>query len=131
MNDLVSTLQKFGQLGDRGLRRELEARASQQWPTITIEGKSYLNFCSNDYLGMSNNPRVLRRIKAELNTFGFGAGGAALLTGRSTLHSELETNLSEFTGFESALLYSSGYLANLGAIGALVGRKDLKDTASF
>ncbi len=73
---------------------------------------------------MSSNQRVLDRVGRELKTFGFGSAGAALLTGRCTLHSELEVKLATYTGQESALLFSSGYLANLGAICSLVGKKD-------
>ena len=73
---------------------------------------------------MSSNQRVLDRVSCELKTFGFGSAGAALLTGRCTLHSELETKLAAYTGQESALLFSSGYLANLGAIGSLVSKED-------
>ena len=104
--------------------RKLEDRCSSQWPEIDINDERYLNFCNNDYLGMSSNRRVLERVSRELKTFGFGSAGAALLTGRCTLHSELETKLAAYTGHESALLFSSGYLANLGVIGSLVGKED-------
>ena len=104
--------------------RKLEDRCSSQWPEININDERFLNFCSNDYLGMSSNQRVLDRVSRELKTFGFGSAGAALLTGRCTLHSELEVKLADYTGHESALLFSSGYLANLGAICSLVSKED-------
>ena len=126
MNGLMSTTRKSVEdLRRNNLLRNLESRSTQQWPEVEIDGRRYLNFCSNDYLGMSNHPRVIKRIKEELSTHGFGSAGAALLTGRSSLHSELESKLSNYTGFESALLYSSGYLANIGALGAIIHNKDL------
>ena len=126
MSDLISARPEYlGRLKHDNLLRKLENRRSAQWPEVEIAGKRYINFCNNDYLGMSNHPRVIERVKAELQTYGFGSAGASLLTGRCSLHAELENKIAAFTGFESALLYSSGYLANFGALGPLIRSKDL------
>ena len=107
-----------------GLWRELECRESAQQVHIDIDGRVYVNFTSNDYLGLAAHPRVCARVKEELAHTGFGSGAAALLSGRSSLHEELERAVAAATGFDSALLFSSGYLANLGAIAACVSRHD-------
>ena len=105
-----------------GRLRTLEARSGAQGARIVIDRRELVNFSSNDYLGLAADPRIVARVNAELAQHGFGSGAAALLSGRSELHSELETELAAFAGMESALLFSSGYLANLGAIGALLDR---------
>ena len=118
-NQLVESLEL------KGLRRHLSARSDAQGPEITLEGKTLANFSSNDYLGLAAHPRITGRITEEISRHGFGAGGAALLSGRSDLHAELEDSLARFAGAPSALLFSSGYLANVGALQALIQRKDI------
>ncbi len=105
--------------------RQLDERSSAQRVEITIDDRQLINFTSNDYLGLAAHPRVVARVHEELNHHGFGSGSAALLSGRSSLHAELERQLADFTGMESALLFSSGYLANLGALTALTSAGDL------
>jgi 8-amino-7-oxononanoate synthase len=107
-----------------GRERALESRDGAQGAEITISGRTRINFSSNDYLGLAAHPRVLDRVSGELSTHGFGSGSAALLGGRSTLHAELERELADVAGVERALLFSSGYLANLGALGCLITRGD-------
>ncbi|MEE2984504.1 MAG: 8-amino-7-oxononanoate synthase [Pseudomonadota bacterium] len=107
----------------RGRLRTLETRSSAQGVDITMDGRRLVNFTSNDYLGLADDPRLIRRVHAELDRHGFGSGAASLLSGRSQLHAELEQRLARFTGMEAALVFSSGYLANLGAIAALVERR--------
>lgn len=105
--------------------RKLDERSSAQRVTITLDGRALINFSSNDYLGLAAHPRVVARVHAELAQHGFGSGSAALLSGRSSLHAELERELATYTGMESALMFSSGYLANLGALTALTTSTDL------
>ena len=105
--------------------RQLDERSSAQRVAITLDGRALINFTSNDYLGLAAHPRVVARVHAELAQHGFGSGSAALLSGRSSLHAELERELAAYTGMESALLFSSGYLANLGALTALTTSRDL------
>ncbi|WP_029107647.1 8-amino-7-oxononanoate synthase [Mycobacterium sp. URHD0025] len=95
-----------------GLRRELRAR-----PAVATE----LDLASNDYLGLSQHPRVLDGGVEALRTWGAGAGGSRLVTGNTELHEGFETALATFVGAESALVFSSGYTANLGAVVALSG----------
>lgn len=107
-----------------GLLRTLETRASAQSAEIEVGGRRLVNFTSNDYLGLAAHPRVVARVTRELANHGFGAGAAALLSGRSSLHEELEQRLVAFTGAQAGLLFSSGYLANTGALPALIGKHD-------
>ena len=83
-----------------------------------------LAFCSNDYLGLANHPDVIAALKRGADTYGVGSGAAHLVTGHSVVHQTLEEALADFTGRARALLFSSGYLANLGVISALTGRGD-------
>ncbi|MEH3128486.1 MAG: 8-amino-7-oxononanoate synthase [Mycolicibacterium neoaurum] len=96
----------------QGLRRTLRAR-----PPVGTE----LDLASNDYLGLSQHPDVLAGGVAALRTWGAGAGGSRLVTGNTELHEHFESALAEFAGFESALVFSSGYTANIGALVSLTG----------
>ena len=115
---------QISDLTERNLLRTLDARRSRQGGRIELDGRELINFCSNDYLGMSSDEAVIQRVSDEVKKFGVGSGSASLLSGRSSLHAELEKELARFAGSESALIFSSGYLANTGAIPALMGRKD-------
>ncbi len=95
-----------------------------QTPTLQIDGKTYLNFCSNDYLGLANHPRLIAALQQGCDKYGVGSGASHLVTGHTQAHHALEKNLAAYTGRESALLFSTGYMANLGTITALVGRHD-------
>lgn len=108
-----------------GRHRTLLTREGAQGTCITIGNRRFVNFTSNDYLGMAADERVVARVRHEVGRQGFGSGAAALLTGRSGLHGELERKLTSFTGMEAALLFSSGYLANLGALGALPAAREM------
>ena len=123
MEDYVAYFKsQLNKIIDKNLFRSLENRRSPHWPNMVIDGAQFVNFSGNDYLGMSNNPNVLNKVKGELSNYGVGAGGAALLSGRAQIHDDLEKELALFTGFEDALLFSSGYLANLGSIPAITKR---------
>ena len=115
---------QISDLTERNLLRTLDARRSRQGGRIELDGRELINFCSNDYLGMSSDEAVIQRVSEEVKKFGVGSGSASLLSGRSSLHAELENELARFAGSESALIFSSGYLANTGAIPALTDRKD-------
>jgi 8-amino-7-oxononanoate synthase len=84
-----------------------------------------LNFCSNDYLGLAQHPEVTRAFVDAANRLGVGSGASHLVTGHGVEHEALEEELAAFTGREQALVFSTGYMANLGAIGALAGQKSL------
>ena len=112
-------------LDRRGLRRSLTARSGpQRGDRIEIGGQSLINFGSNDYLGLAADPRIAAAAKAAIDKYGWGSGASPLVTGRSELHAELEGKLAEFEGTEAALLFPSGYAANVGTICALVGKGD-------
>ncbi|MGD8408037.1 MAG: 8-amino-7-oxononanoate synthase, partial [Thiohalophilus sp.] len=118
------------------LRESLEERQAQQLyrsrqvlegpqgPRINIEGREYLNFCSNDYLGLANHPELKQAFKQAVDEYGVGSGAAHLVSGHQRPHHQLEEELAEFVGRPRALLFSTGYMANLGVISALLGRRD-------
>jgi 8-amino-7-oxononanoate synthase len=111
-------------LDARALRRTLTAHAGAQGARITIAGREYLNYGSNDYLGLAGDPRLGAAVCAAVQNAGWGAGASPLVTGRSELHAQLETRLAEFEGTEAALLFNTGFAANSGAIAALAGPGD-------
>lgn len=84
-----------------------------------------LCFCSNDYLGLSKHPKVLAGLKRAVDCYGFGSGSSALVTGYTKAHAELEQFAAEFLGFERALLFNSGYMANLGIFKALTNKNSI------
>ncbi|KXU39386.1 8-amino-7-oxononanoate synthase [Ventosimonas gracilis] len=110
---------RVGQL----LRQRLLLDSPQQ-PLLQVDGKALLSFCSNDYLGLANHPEVIAALQEGAKTWGTGGGASHLVSGHSRVHQELEEALADFCGRERALLFSSGYAANLAAICALVGRGD-------
>lgn len=107
-----------------GLRRRLDRRESCQGAEIALDGQHLVNFTSNDYLGLAAAPAVQAAVRDALPRHGVGAGAAALLSGRSSVHAELEQALADYTGADQALLFTSGYLANLGTLPALIRRQD-------
>jgi 8-amino-7-oxononanoate synthase len=92
---------------------------------VVMDGRSLLNFGSNDYLGLAGDSRVIQAAIDATRAFGTGATGSRLTSGHKQLHQDLERAIATFKGTEAALVFSSGYLANLGTIAALVGKKDL------
>lgn len=95
-----------------------------QGPEVRVDGQSLLAFCSNDYLGLASHPEVIAALRAGAEKWGVGGGASHLVIGHSTPHHELEEALAEFTGRPRALLFSTGYMANLAAVTALVGQGD-------
>ena len=92
---------------------------------LQVDGRSLVNFCSNDYLGLAGHPAIAAALKSGADTYGTGSGASHLISGHSAAHQQLEEQLAEFTGRPRALLFSTGYMANMGVINALVGRHDL------
>ena len=111
-------------LEQAGLRRTLEPHAGAQGTMLSIAGERLINFCSNDYLGLASHPCVIEALHEGATRFGVGSGAAALLSGHSAAHEALAEALATATGHESAVVFSSGYLANLGIFSALVERED-------
>ena len=95
-----------------------------QSPHISVDGKPYLAFCSNDYLGLASHPQMIAALQQGVQQWGVGAGAAHLVSGHFEPHHRLEESLAAFVGKPAALLFSTGYMANLGAVQALVGKGD-------
>ncbi len=114
---------------DRRLRRRrvvaAPVLAEDAAAALTIDGRRYLNFCSNDYLGLATHPALAAAMAGAAHLQGAGAGASHLVSGHGPEHEALEHELAEFTGRERALLFSTGYMANLGVAVALADRDDL------
>jgi 8-amino-7-oxononanoate synthase len=108
----------------QGLYRSRRVIASPQGIDLEVDGSHVVNFCSNDYLGLANHPDVVGAFKAGADRYGVGSGSAHLVCGHSAAHHALEEELAAFTGRDRALLFSTGYMANVGVISALLGRGD-------
>ncbi|SDH87484.1 8-amino-7-oxononanoate synthase [Pseudomonas flavescens] len=106
------------------LYRQRPLLGSPQGPLVEVDGRPLLAFCSNDYLGLANHPLVVEAWRAGARRWGVGGGASHLVIGHSTPHHELEEALADFTGRPRALLFSTGYMANLGTVTALVGKGD-------
>lgn len=107
-----------------GLYRHRLTLESAQGPIVRLHGRQYLNFCSNDYLGLAAHPRVVERMRSAAAQYGVGSGASHLVCGHSAPHHELEEALAEFTGRPRALLFSSGYMANTGVLTTLLRKGD-------
>jgi 8-amino-7-oxononanoate synthase len=116
MTDLGDRLDELRQ---RGLHRRLRLVSGPQGPRVLLDGKPVLLLCSNNYLGLSDHPRVREAAAEAAMRWGVGAGASRLISGNMKLHRRLEERLAAFKGHEAALLFGSGYLANTGAIAAL------------
>ena len=108
-----------------GRYRRLRTRSGEQGVSVIIDGKEMLSFCSNDYLGLAAHPIITKAFINAAETEGVGSGAAHLLSGHSYYHQQLEEALADFMGQQSALLFSSGYQANLGVIDGLMSRGDV------
>jgi 8-amino-7-oxononanoate synthase len=97
---------------------------SPQSTELVIDGRRYLNFCSNDYLGHANHPKVIEAFITGVRLYGVGSGASHLINGHSTAHHQLEEELAAFVNRPRALLFSTGYMANLGVISALLQKGD-------
>jgi 8-amino-7-oxononanoate synthase len=106
------------------LYRQRPLLQSPQGPEVLVDGQPLLAFCSNDYLGLANHPEVIAAWRSGAERWGVGGGASHLVIGHSTPHHEVEEALAELTGRPRALLFSTGYMANLGALTALVGQGD-------
>lgn len=122
---------------DEVLTAELKKRRAQslyrsrrivegpQNTSLIVDGRKLINFCSNDYLGLANHPEVISAFKQGADEYGVGSGASHLINGHSRAHHLLEEELADFVGRPRALLFSTGYMANLGVLTALVGSGDV------
>lgn len=108
----------------QNLYRQRRIVDGPQQVMLQVDGRLLVNFCGNDYLGLANHPEVVAAFKRGAGQYGAGSGAAHLVCGHSRAHHQLEEELAEFTGRQRALLFSTGYMANLGVISALLGRND-------
>ena len=113
-------------LDARGLRRRRRVvrQGDGEAADILLDGRACIDFCSNDYLGLSTHPRLVEALAAAARVHGAGARASHLVTGHQTEHDALERELADWTGRERAILFSSGYLANVGLAATLAGRED-------
>lgn len=118
-NNLLATLDELKQANLYRTRRIID---SAQGVYLRVDGRKLLNFCSNDYLGLANHPQVIESFKQAVDKYGVGSGSAHLVCGHGYEHHALEEELADFTGRERVLLFSTGYMANLGVIAALMGK---------
>jgi 8-amino-7-oxononanoate synthase len=109
---------------EQNLYRRRRVVESPQGRELLVSGKRLLNFCSNDYLGLASDVRVLEAFKLGADTWGVGSGASHLICGHTRAHHDLEEALADFVGRPRALLFSSGYAANMGTINSLVGAGD-------
>lgn len=116
---------RLGEIEREGLYRRRKTLESPQAAEVLVEGRRLVNFCSNDYLGLASHPAVVDALKRGASEFGVGAGAAHLICGHGSPHQALEEELAAFVCRDRALLFSTGYMANLGVISALVGRGDI------
>jgi 8-amino-7-oxononanoate synthase len=121
MSEIEQRLQELERLG---LTRRLRLVSGPQGPTVLIDGKPVLLLCSNNYLGLADHPSVREAAAEAAMRWGVGAGASRLVSGTMTVHRRLEERLADFERSEACLLFGSGYLANIGVIGALAGRGD-------
>ena len=119
MRDPVAELADIERQGLRRRRRLLE---SAQGAHVRVEGRDYLSFCSNDYLGLASDLRIADAASACMRQLGLGAGASHLVSGHFRIHDDLERSLARFVRLPRALLFSAGYLANLAVVGVLAGR---------
>lgn len=113
------------QLKEEGLYATIRTIDSPQGGRLVVDGRSVLNFCSNNYLGLANHPRLVQAAAQAVQRFGVGPAAVRTIAGTTSLHTELEKRLARFKEAEAAILFQSGFMANLAAIPALVGRGDV------
>lgn len=128
MTDIFEKCRKFDivdQLKAAGIYPYFKQLESEQAPEVTIEGRRFIMFGSNNYLGLANDPRMKKAAAEAVEKFGTGVAGSRFLNGNTVMHAALEKKLAAFKGREAALIYATGYQMNLGVVSALVGKGDV------
>ena len=116
--------EQLRQLAEQGLYRARRVVTSPQGVELQLNNQSVINFCSNDYLGLASHPNVIAAFKNAAEQFGVGSGAAHLISGHNIAHHQLEEELAAFAGRDRALLFSTGYMANMGVIAGLMRKTD-------
>jgi glycine C-acetyltransferase/8-amino-7-oxononanoate synthase len=122
---MTDVAERLEELRESGLRRRMRVVDGPQGPHVLLDGRPVLLLCSNNYLGLADHPRVVEAAAEAALRWGAGAGASRLISGNMEPHRLLEERLAGFKGYEAALLFGSGYLANIGAISALAGRGEV------
>jgi glycine C-acetyltransferase len=123
-NKLQWIQDELQKLKDDGLYNRIRTLSSPQGAWLVVDGKRVLNFCSNNYLGLANDPRIVQAAQEAVKKYGVGPAAVRSIAGTMDLHLELERRLAAFKGVEAAITFQSGFTANLGTIPALVGKDD-------
>ena len=117
--------QEIDTLKEAGLYNRIRTISSPQGPWLVVDGKRVLNFCSNNYLGLANHPHMADAAKKAVERYGVGPAAVRTIAGTLDLHLELERRMAAFKGVEAAIIFQSGFCANLATIPALVGKEDV------
>ena len=125
MSKLDWLQQEIDGLKDQGLYNRIRTIGSAQGARLIVDGKDVLNFCSNNYLGLANHPKLVEAAQAATKKYGIGPAAVRSIAGTMDLHVELEKRLARFKGAEAVITFQSGFTANLGTIAALVGKEDV------
>ncbi|MEW6028059.1 MAG: glycine C-acetyltransferase [Chloroflexota bacterium] len=125
MSNIDWLQQEIDGLKEQGLYNRIRTIGSPQGAWLIVDGKQVLNFCSNNYLGLANHPRVVAAAKSAVDSMGVGPAAVRSIAGTMTLHVQLEERLAKFKGVEAAITFQSGFTANLATIPALVGKEDV------
>lgn len=125
MSKLDWLTQEINGLKEQGLYNRIRTIGSAQGAWLTVDGKNVLNFCSNNYLGLANHPKIVEAAKDATHKYGVGPAAVRSIAGTMDLHVQLEQRLAQFKGAEDVITFQSGFTANLGTISALVGKDDV------
>ena len=125
MSKLDWVTQELVGLKEQGLYNNIRTIGSPQGAWLTVDGKNVLNFCSNNYLGLANHPKLVEAAKEATKKYGVGPAAVRSIAGTMDLHVQLEQRLAKFKGAEDVITFQSGFTANLGTIPALVGKDDV------
>ena len=125
MSKLDWLTQEIEGLKEQGLYNRIRTIGSAQGAWLTVDGKNVLNFCSNNYLGLANHPKIVEAAKEATKKYGVGPAAVRSIAGTMDIHIQLEQRLAKFKGAEDVITFQSGFTANLGTISALVGKEDV------
>ncbi|MGH8744611.1 MAG: 8-amino-7-oxononanoate synthase [Burkholderiales bacterium] len=121
---LTQLRDQLQRLETQGLLRRRRILQSQQGTHVRVDGHELVSFCSNDYLGLASHPELIEAAREGAKLYGVGAGASHLMSGHFDVHHLVEEKLAQFTGLPQALLFSTGYMANIGVVMSLLGRDD-------
>lgn len=124
-NKLQWIQEELQKLKDAGLYNRIRTLSSPQGAWLVVDGKQVLNFCSNNYLGLANHPRIVQAVQEAVKRYGVGPAAVRSIAGTMDLHLELEHRMAAFKGVQACITFQSGFTANLGTIPAIVGKEDV------